>query len=137
MLANGAKLGYKTGATGSTYTDLPGLKEIPDMGVDPEKVDNTCLTDTNKTYEMGIGDLPDIVYKFKCVNSSSTDSYRVLRGLEAAGNPVYWKEELKDGTSTTFTGYPSVKRTGGGVNGVIECELSIIINSAITVTDPA
>ena len=42
MLANGAKLGYsKTAPSGSstTYTDLPGLKEIPDIGSDPEKVE--------------------------------------------------------------------------------------------------
>ena len=44
MLANGTKLGYsKTAPSGSStsYTDLPGLKEIPDVGTDPEKVDNT------------------------------------------------------------------------------------------------
>ena len=35
MLANGAKLGYKKhGAAESTYTDLPGLKEIPEIGVE-------------------------------------------------------------------------------------------------------
>ena len=35
MLANGAKLGYKKhGAAESAYTDLPGLKEIPEIGVD-------------------------------------------------------------------------------------------------------
>lgn len=45
MLANGATLGYKEkGATGD-FTDLPGLKEIPDCGVEAEKVENTCLTD--------------------------------------------------------------------------------------------
>lgn len=40
MLANGAKLGYsKTASSGSsaTYTDLPGLKEIPEIGSDVEK----------------------------------------------------------------------------------------------------
>ena len=39
MLANGAKLGYaQTFSDGgsNTYTDLPGLKEIPDIGSDPE-----------------------------------------------------------------------------------------------------
>ena len=38
MLANGATLGYSTTGTGTiTYTNIPGLKEIPVMGVDPEK----------------------------------------------------------------------------------------------------
>lgn len=59
MLANGTKLGYsKTDPSDSStsYTDLPGLKEIPDVGTDPEKVDNTVLTDKHKVYEKGIGD---------------------------------------------------------------------------------
>ena len=44
MLANGATLGYKEkSASGSTFTNLPGLKEIPEMGVDPEKVENTDI----------------------------------------------------------------------------------------------
>lgn len=41
MLANGAKLGYsKTKPSGGSvsYTDLPGLKEIPEIGSEKEKV---------------------------------------------------------------------------------------------------
>lgn len=61
MLANGATLGYKkkTGSP-STYTDLPGLKEIPEMGIEAEKVENSGLTDGHKMYELGVGDLPDM-----------------------------------------------------------------------------
>lgn len=44
MLANGATLGYKESDSESAYIDLPGLKEIPDMGVEAEKVDNTDLS---------------------------------------------------------------------------------------------
>ena len=62
MLANGIKLGYKT--TGSTYTNLEGLKEVPEMGEDPEKIDVTCLSDTTKQYEYGIGDYGDLAYKY-------------------------------------------------------------------------
>ena len=49
MLANGSKLGYRkhSGSDEGNYTDLPGLKEIPEMGIEPEKVENTCLTDKN------------------------------------------------------------------------------------------
>jgi hypothetical protein len=135
MLANGATLGYKKSSE-TSYKNLPGLKEIPDMGVDPEKVDNTVLTDANKKYEMGIGDLPDMVYKFKYDNTSADSPYRVMRKAQESGDVLSFQEKLKDGTTTEYDAQVSVKRTGGGVNGVIEFELTVIVQSEITVTDP-
>lgn len=46
MLANGAKLEYKekSDVAGATKK-LPGLKEVPDCGVEPEKVENTGLNE--------------------------------------------------------------------------------------------
>lgn len=137
MLANGATLGYKTTTEGASYTDLPGLKEIPDWGSDPEKVDNSCLTDKYKEYDLGIGDLGDVKYKFRYDNSSSTSPYRVLKGLEDAGTVAKFQEKLKDGTVTEFSAQVSVKRTGAGVNGVIDFEATMILKGAPTVTDPA
>ena len=51
MLANGAALGYKETKEGASYTDLAGLKEIPEIGSDPEKVENTTLKDKVKQYD--------------------------------------------------------------------------------------
>lgn len=138
MLANGATLGYKkkSDSTGS-YTDLPGLKEIPDMGVDAEKVENTCLTDKHKMYEQGIGDLPDMVYKFKYDNTAADSPYRVLRAAADSGAVLNFQEKLKDGSITTYDAQVSVKRTGGGVNGVIEFETTMMVQSEFTYTDPA
>lgn len=135
MLANGAKLGYKKSGE-STYTDLPGLKEIPEMGINPEKVENTCLTDKNKQYENGIGDAGDITYKFKYDNSKADCPYRVMRAAQDSGEVLSFQETLVDGTTTEFEGQVSVKRTGGGVNGVIEFNLAISLQSDLTVTDP-
>lgn len=135
MLANGATLEYKAKGA-STYTKLKGLKEIPEMGVDPEKVENTTLEDTIKVYEMGIGDPGDVVYKFKYDNTESESPYRVLRAFETSGETLSFKETLKDGTTTSFDGQISLKRTGGGVNGVIEFDLNIALSSALEITDP-
>lgn len=137
MLANGATLGFKEASdTSGTYTDLPGLKEIPDMGVEPERVDNTCLTDKNKQYENGIGDLGEMTYKFKYDNKKTDSPYRVMRAAQDSGKVLSFKETLSDGTSTTFDAQVSVKRTGGGVNGVIDFNLTMAIQSDLTVTDP-
>lgn len=138
MLANGATLEYKVkGATGATFANLPGLKEIPEMGVDPERVENTTLTDNHKMYEQGIGDLPEMSYKFKYDNTSADSPYRKMRQHETNKDVLTFKETLHDGTTTEFDAQVSVKRTGGGVNGVIEFDLAMMVQSDLDVTDPA
>lgn len=136
MLANGATLEVKKKGE-SSFTDLPGLKELPDIGVDPEKVENTCLTDSIKQYENGIGDAGDMAYIFKYDNSSATSAYRILRGIEESGDVASFQETLKDGTTTTFDAQVAVKRNGAGVNGAMEFTLSLSLQSAITIVDPA
>jgi len=138
MLANGAKLGYKKkSATEGTFTDLPGLKEIPDMGIEVDKEENTCLTDAHKKYEMGIGDLPEMTYKFKYDNSKADSPYRVMRAAQESGEVLTFQETLKDGSITEYDAQVSVKRTGGKVNDVMEFELTMLVQSDFKYTDPA
>lgn len=137
MLANGAKLGYKATTSGATYTDLAGLKEVPELGADPEKVDVTTLADTVKQYEMGIGDYGDLEFVFKYDNTSATSSYRVLREALKDNAKVSFQYTLKDGTAFTFDAQGCVKLGGGGVNAAIDFTLSLALGSEITVTDPS
>lgn len=136
MLANGAKLSYDKTNKGTTFTDLPGLKKIPEMGLEKEKVENSSLDDTVKIYELGIGDPGDLEYTFKYDNSKPTSSYRLMRELEKTGDTAMFKETLKDGTTTTFSGQVTVKRAGGGVNDAIEFTVAIALQSELTITDP-
>lgn len=136
MLANGATLEYKKkGAT--EWVALPGLKEIPEIGTDPEKVDNTTLEDEVKQSENGIGDPGDVTYKFKYVNDGANNTYRLMRELEKSGETATFKETLKDGTTTEFDAQVAVKRSGGGVNGAIEIDVAMSLQSKFTITDPA
>lgn len=134
MLANGITLGFKT--TGTSYTELEGLKEVPELGEDPEKIDNTCLSDTTKQYEYGIGDYGDLAYKFKYVNDKETSPYRVLRKLQENKITADFEQTYPDGTKVTFKAQCSVKLGGGGVNGVIDFTLNLALQSAPVVKDP-
>lgn len=137
MLANGTKLRYKEkDAASAEYTDLPGLKEIPEMGIEGDKADNTCLTDPHKMYEKGIGDLPELSYKFKYDNTKEDSPYRVMRKYADSDKVLSFEEILKDGTTTTYDAQVSVKRTGGGVNGVIEFDLTMFVQSELKIADP-
>lgn len=138
MLANGITLKYKKKkGTPSDYILLEGLKEVPELGVDPEKVENTTLADTVKQYELGIGDAGELEYKFKYDNSKATSAYRVLRKLMDDKEVVAFEQEYPDKTKVNFDGQVSVKLGGGGVNGVIEFTLKIGLQSDFTFTDPA
>lgn len=135
MLANGAKLEFKK-KDEDTYTDLLGLKEVPDIGIEAEKVENTVLVDPHKKYEQGIGDLPDMVYKFKYNNTDAKSPYRLMREAQISGEVLSFRETLKDGTATEYDAQVSVKRTGGGVNGVIDFELTMLVQSDLVFVDP-
>ena len=137
MLANGITLGYKKKSTVGDYTLLSGLKEVPEIGEEPEKVENTDLSDKVKKYEYGIGDAGDLTYLFKYENSSETSPYRVMRKAAADKEVLSFCETLPDGTKYEYDAQVSVKRTGGGVNGVIEFNLNMAVQSEIKVTDPA
>ena len=136
MLANGAKLGYKKKGASGDYTDLTGLKEIPELGEDPEKVENSGLADKVKQYEYGIGDAGDLTYKFKYENTSETSPYRVTRKAAATKEVLSFCETLPDNTKYEYDAQVSVKRSGGGVNGVMEFDLNMALQSEITTTDP-
>ena len=134
MLANGIKLEFKEGGSGS-FTAIPELKEVPEMGVDPEKVENTTLADKVKKYEFGIGDPGELEYKCAYENKTATSSYRVLRKHADDKKTLDWKQTYPDGTTVEFSGQPSIKLGGGGVNGVIEFTLKIALQSDFKFTD--
>lgn len=136
MLANGAELHYKEKGAAGDYTELLGLKEIPELGVESEKVENTNLKAKHKKYEMGVGDLPDMVYKFEYDNTKADSPYRKMREAQDSGKVLTFKDVLNDGSITEYDAQVSVKRTGGGLNGVIEFELTMAVCSDFKYTDP-
>lgn len=134
MLANGIKL--KWGDSEAAVNEvIKELKEVPEIGIEPEKVENTTLADPVKMYEFGIGDAGELEYKLKYENGSATSSYRKLRAAMEAKAKKYWEQEYPDGTKVKFAGQPSVKISGGGVNSAIEVTLKIALQSELKITD--
>lgn len=134
MLANGITLSCKR-STDQEFAVLEGLKEVPELGNEPEKVENTGLSDTVKQYEFGVGDPGDLEYKFK-FNNAANSAYRKMKAAEASKEIVSFKETLPDGTIFAFDAQVATKVSGGAVNGVMEFTLKIALQSAIAITDP-
>lgn len=79
----------------------------------------------------------DITELTKALEVAGDSPYRVMRDAAAKKEVWDFQEKTKDGTVTEFTAQFAVKRTGGGVNGVIECEVTMAVQSEIKQTDPA
>lgn len=137
ILSKGIKLGYRASGTTGTYTNIPDLQEIPDLGGEPEQVDVTTLADSNYHYIAGIKDFDALTFLFLYDNDEATSNYRVLRSLEEAGDELDWEIEFPDGTKFDFSGTVSTAIVGAGVNAALQFNATITLNSDLEVVNPA
>ena len=125
VISKGIKLSYKTSGSGSTFTALTNLQEIPDLGGETEAVEITTLADAAHKYTDGIKNYGDALgFKFLYEGTQFT----TLNGMTSAD----WKVELPDGEACTFSGNCSVKLDGVGVNAALTYTLSIRPSSEMT-----
>ena len=120
MISKGIKLSY---GSGTSFTELTNLQEIPDLGGDTEAVEITTLSDAAHKYEDGIKNYGDsLAFKF-LYEGEQFEELNALTGSQS------WKVELPDGAACTFGGTCSVKLDGVGVNAALTYTLAIKPNS--------
>ena len=135
ILTKGITLSYKK--DGSTYDVIANLQECPELGGTAENVEVTTLADGNKKYIKGIKDFGELAFKFLYDNSGAESNYRIVRGLEEAGNVVDWKVTFPDNTAFAFSGEVTTAIDSAAVNAALTFTATITLNSDITVTNPS
>lgn len=117
MISKGIKLSYK--ATGGNFKELTNLQEIPELGGESEAIEITTLGDAAHMYEDGIKNYGDnLAFKFLY----ETAQFDELNGLSGVNE---FKVTLPDNTTCTFSGTPSVKLDGVGVNAALTYALNV------------
>lgn len=117
VISKGIKLSYK--ASGSTFTDLTNLQEIPELGGETEAIEITTLEDVAHMYTDGIKNYGDsLAFKF-LYDEAQFNTLNSLTGIQE------WKVTLPDNAACTFSGTCSVKLDGVGVNAALTYSLSI------------
>ena len=146
ILSQGITLSLKKD-TGTDFTVIPGLLEVPDIGGTTEKIDVTTLADTSRQYINGIKDYGELTFKFiydglccdgNLGNSEKISNYQYLYNVfDQSGNePKQWKIEY-NGTPTrkfsfTFSGYGTLSMDAASVNSALTFTLTITLASDIT-----
>lgn len=129
---------YLMKGTGSgssiTYSKLVDIKDYPDLGGAPERVEITTLSDPIRRYLKGIQDTEDITFTANYVLADYT-TIKALTGQQKFA--VYFD----DGTAANptgslgkfaFEGEISVIVTGGGVNDPREMQITITPTTEIS-----
>lgn len=127
----------KKGDSDETYEKLVDIKEFPDLGGDPEMLETTTLSDNMQTYIAGIQSLDGLsftsnydVAEFKKLKDleGKKASYAVWFG--ATGTPGNLTPDGSNG-KFAFDGELSVYPVGGGVNEVVDMNITIAPSTPI------
>lgn len=121
-LVHGEDVKFMYGAASAT-TEIRGLREIPEFSKPArEKVEITCLADTEKKYLAGLGDsVSELAFKFLYEKET-------FATLNALTEDQKCKLVLSDGSSFEFAGKFAMSYNGGGVNTAAEMTLTITIS---------
>ena len=122
---NGTKLEYSSTENG-TYTQIKGIKQTPDVGGSPNKIDTTDLDNTK--YETAINGLipaQDYEFEFNMENPTASANIKLVSDLEDSGAIYYWKYTLSNGIVITFRSDVKTTIQGGGSGDLIGFSISL------------
>lgn len=131
---NGSKLEYSTIENGS-YTQIYGLKTIPDIGGTPNQIDTTDLDNTEfETAINGLKPAQQYDFEFNMENPAAQANIKLASDLEDAGTKAYWKLTLANGIVVSFQSDVKTTINGGSSGDLIGFTMTLAPISEPTVT---
>ena len=125
--------------SGSTYEKLVDIKNFPDLGGEPDKIETTTLSDGARTYIPGIEDTDNLSFD---ANYTKTDftTLKALKGTEQDLAIGFGGTESEGTVTPTgsdgkfeFKGYVDCYVKGGDVNSAVEMSVVVTPSTAIAV----
>lgn len=139
-ISAGAKLSYGTLATGgafpSSWTDLKGCTEIPEIGGAPDTVESTTLDNLKyRSYVIGLQDLGTLDFPFNLEMPSATSNINVIAGLDS--DTLYgWQITYASGITVKIKSKPSYSFNAVGINEIESFTLHLVPEEEPTITVP-
>lgn len=134
---------YKATTAATQYTKLVDIKNFPDLGGEPERIDVTTLSDRVRKYIAGVQDIASMQFTanytaadFNKLNNltGSQREYAVWIGATTS-NSV--DTPTGDDGKFSWTGDLVVYKTGGDVNAAQEMSITVYPSTEIAFTSAA
>ncbi len=138
-ISAGSKLSYgelTQGAFPSTWTDLLGCTEIPDLGSSPDNVDSTTLDNLKyNTSVPGLIDIGTIDFPFNLELPAATANINIIAGLDE--DTVYgWKVTYASGITVQMKSKARYNFNAVGVNEIESFTLHLTPEDGLTINVP-
>ena len=133
---NGSRLEYKTSSE-ENYQQIFGIKQTPDIGGTPNKIDTTDLDNTE--FETAINGLqPAQEYDFECnmEDPSATSNIYLVNKMEDSGKVYDFKYTLANGITIEFQSDVRTTIQGGSSGDLIGFTMHLSPISEPTKTIP-
>lgn len=122
---NGSKLEYSSTENGS-YTRIYGLKTIPDIGGEPNKIDTTDLDNTEyETNMYGLKPAQAYNFEFNMQDPSAEANIKIASDLEDSNDYYYWKLTYSNGVIISFQSKVKTTILGGSSNDLVGFQMHL------------
>ena len=134
---NGTKIEYSTSESG-VYSRIYGLKTVPDIGGEPNKIDTTDLDNTEyETNMYGLKPAQAYTLEFNMQDPSAEANIKLASDLEDSGLDYYWKLTYSNGVVVSFQSKVKTTIQGGSSNDLIGFQMHLAPKNEPTRTIPA
>ena len=122
---NGSKLEYSSTENGS-YTRIYGLKTIPDIGGEPNKIDTTDLDNIEyETNMYGLKPAQAYNFEFNMQDPSAEANIKIASDLEDSNDYYYWKLTYSNGVIISFQSKVKTTILGGSSNDLVGFQMHL------------
>lgn len=139
-ISAGSKLSYGAlgaqGAYPTSWTDLIGVTEIPEIGGAPDTVESTTLDNlVYRSYVKGLQDLGSLDFPFNLEKPAAAANINIIAGLDQ--DTIYgWKITYASGITVKLKSKPSYSFNQVGVNEIESFTLHLIPTTEPDITVP-
>ena len=133
---NGSRLEYKN-SSGSSYTQIYGIRQTPDIGGTPNRIDTTDLDNT--TFETAINGLQpaqEFDFEFNMEDPNLTANIYLVSQMEDSGKVYEFKYTLANGITVEFESDVRTTILGGASGDLIGFQMHLSPISEPEVTIP-
>ena len=122
---NGSKLEYSATENGS-YTRIPGLRNLPDIGGEPADISTTDLD--NEEYETamyGLKPVQKYTFEYNMQDPSTTANIKIASDLEDADSFYWFKLTYSNGIIVKFQSKVKTTLLGGNSGDLIGFQMHL------------